>query len=86
MAYILVVNPSILSAAGIDEGAVFIATVLSAGIGTLIMGVFAKWPVGIAPGLGLNAFFTYGIVLGGGYSWQVALGMVFWSGILFFYY
>ncbi|MCW8835742.1 MAG: NCS2 family permease [Rhodospirillales bacterium] len=84
MAYIIVVNPAILSKAGMDFGAVFVATVLAAVIGTAIMGLWAKWPVALAPGMGLNAFFAYGIVLGMGHTWQTALGAVFLSGVLFF--
>jgi len=83
MAYIVVVNPAILSDAKMDFGAVFVATILIAAISTTIMGVWAKWPVALAPGMGLNAFFTYGIVLGMGQTWQVALGAVFLSGLIF---
>ena len=83
MAYIIFVNPSILSAAGMDQGAVFVATCLAAAIGCLIMGLLANYPIAQAPGMGLNAFFTYGVVLGMGYTWQVALGAVFLSGICF---
>ncbi|WP_309491679.1 NCS2 family permease [Pseudidiomarina sp. CB1] len=84
MAYIIFVNPSILSQAGMDQGAVFVATCLAAAIGCLIMGLWANYPVALAPGMGLNAFFTYSVVLGMGYTWQAALGAVFFSGILFF--
>lgn len=84
MSYILIVNPSILSEAGMDKGGVFVATAAAAIVGSMIMGALANWPVALAPGLGINAFFTYGIVLGMGYSWEVALGAVFWSGVLFF--
>lgn len=83
MAYILFVNPSILSAAGMDEGAVFTATALAAAIGTLVMGVLAKYPIALAPGMGLNAFFAYGVVLGMGIPWETALFGVFMSGIIF---
>ena len=83
MAYIIVVNPLILSDAGMDFGAVFTATILAAVIGTVIMGLWANWPVAMAPGMGLNAFFAYEVVLGMGHAWQVALGAVFCSGILF---
>lgn len=83
MAYIIVVNPAILSDAGMDFGAVFVATCLAAAIGTLIMGLFANYPVALAPGMGQNAFFTYAVVLGAGHTWQVALGAVFVSGVLF---
>lgn len=83
LAYIIFVNPSILAATGMDQGAVFVATCLAAAIGTLIMGLYANYPVALAPGMGLNAYFTYGVVLGMGYTWQTALGAVFISGILF---
>ena len=83
MAYIIFVNPSILSLAGMDFGAVMVATCISAAIGTFIMGVYAKYPFALAPGMGLNAFFTFGVVMGMGLSWQTALGAVFISGILF---
>jgi AGZA family xanthine/uracil permease-like MFS transporter len=83
MAYILFVNPSILAEAGMDAGAVMVATCLSAGFATLFMGLYAKYPFALAPGMGLNAYFTYGVVLGMGQSWQAALGAVFWSGALF---
>lgn len=83
MAYILFVNPDILSAAGMDLGAIFVATALIAGIGTIAMGLVAKLPVAIAPGMGLNAFFAFSIVLGMGHSWQYALAAVFVSGILY---
>ncbi len=83
MAYITVVNPSILSQAGMDFGAVFVATCLAAAVGTLIMGAVANYPIAQAPGMGQNAYFTFGIVLGMGNSWQSALGAVFVSGIVF---
>ena len=83
MAYIIFVNPSILSAAGMDHGAVFVATCLAAAAGTLIMGLYANYPVALAPGMGLNAYFTYGVVQGMGIGWPVALGAVFVAGILF---
>ncbi len=83
MAYIIFVNPSILSLAGMDFGAVMVATCISAALGTFIMGVYAKYPFALAPGMGLNAFFTFGVVMGMGLSWQTALGAVFISGILF---
>jgi len=83
MAYIIFVNPSILSAAGMDQGAVFVATCLAAAVGCFIMGFIANYPIALAPGMGLNAFFTYGVVLGMGYTWQVALGAVFLSGVCF---
>lgn len=83
MAYITFVNPLILSDAGMDFGAVFVATCVAAAVGTMIMGLYANYPIALAPGMGLNAYFTYGVVLGMGYTWQVALGAVFISGILF---
>jgi len=83
MAYIIFVNPSILSQTGMDQGAVFVATCLAAAFGCFIMGLYANYPVAQAPGMGLNAFFTFGVVMGMGYSWQVALGAVFLSGIAF---
>jgi len=83
LAYIVFVNPSILAESGMDRGAVFVATCLAAAIGTAIMGLYANYPIALAPGMGLNAYFTYGVVLGMGHTWQVALGAVFVSGILF---
>ena len=83
MAYIVAVNPAILSDAGMDFGAVFVATCIAAALGSLIMGVYANYPIAQAPGMGQNAFFAYGIVLGMGIPWQVALGAVFVSGTLF---
>ncbi|NLZ11813.1 NCS2 family permease [Neopusillimonas aromaticivorans] len=83
MAYIIFVNPAILSTTGMDSGAIFVATCLAAAIGTLIMAFVANWPVGMAPGMGLNAFFAFTIVGAMGYSWQQALGAVFISGIIF---
>ena len=83
MAYVVVVNPAILSETGMNFGAVFTATVLIAALATALMGLLANWPVALAPGMGLNAFFAYGVVLGMGYPWQVALGAVFCSGVLF---
>ncbi|KAA6205077.1 MAG: NCS2 family permease [Candidatus Tokpelaia sp.] len=83
MSYILAVNPNILGAAGMDREAVFVATCLAAACGSLIMAFAANWPVGLAPGMGLNAFFAYSVVLGMGYTWQQALGAVFVSGLVF---
>ncbi len=83
MVYIIFVNPSILRETGMDPGAVFVATCLAAAFGSAIMGLYANYPIALAPGMGLNAYFTYGVVLGMGYTWQVALGAVFISGILF---
>ena len=84
MAYIIFVNPVIMADAGIDYGAAFVATCLAAALGSLIMGLLANYPIALAPGLGLNAFFSYTVVGSMGYSWQVALGAVFMSGFLFF--
>lgn len=83
MAYILFVNPDILSVAGMDFNAVFLATTLSAAVGTLIMGFYANIPFAQAPGMGLNAFFTFSVVITLGYTWEQALAIVFLSGILF---
>jgi AGZA family xanthine/uracil permease-like MFS transporter len=83
MAYIIFVNPDILAAAGMDKGAVFVATCLAAAIGTLIMGLYANYPIALAPGMGLNAFFAFVVVKGMGVNWQIALAAVFVSGILF---
>ncbi len=84
MAYIAFVNPSILAAAGMDQGAVFVATCVAAAIGSLIMGLWANYPIALAPGMGLNAFFAFGVVLGMGHAWETALGAVFIAGVLFF--
>ncbi len=83
MAYIIFVNPNVLAEAGMDKGAVFVATCLAAAVGCFIMGIYARLPVALAPGMGLNAFFTYGVVLGMGYKWETALGAVFLSGCIF---
>ena len=83
MAYVIFVNPAILADAGMDKGAVFVATCIAAAIGCFIMGFVANFPIAQAPGMGLNAFFTYTVVLGMGYTWQVALAAVFMSGVLF---
>lgn len=83
MAYIIAVNPSILSEAGMPAGAIVTATCISAVIGCLIMGFYAKLPFGLAPGMGLNAFFTFSVVIGMGISWEVALTAVFVEGIIF---
>ncbi|ONN70772.1 NCS2 family permease [Pseudomonas oryzihabitans] len=84
MAYILFVNPSILGATGMDKGAIFVATCLAAAIGSALMGLIANYPIALAPGMGLNAFFTYTVVLHLGHTWQVALGAVFLSALMFF--
>jgi AGZA family xanthine/uracil permease-like MFS transporter len=83
MAYIAFVNPQMMANTGMDQGASFVATCLAAAIACLFMGLYANWPIGLAPGMGLNAFFTYTIVGDMGYSWQTALGAVFIAGILF---
>ena len=83
MAYIAFVNPQMMASAGMDQGASFVATCLAAGLACFLMGLYANWPVGLAPGMGLNAFFTYTIVGDMGYPWQTALGAVFIAGILF---
>jgi len=83
MAYILAVNPGILSGTGMDFQALITATALSAAIGTLVMALYARLPIGVAPGMGLNAFFAYTIVAGMGYSWQFALTAVFLEGLIF---
>lgn len=83
MAYILAVNPSILAATGMDQGAVFTATVLASFVGTACMALFANYPFALAPGMGLNAYFAYTVVLGMGYPWQAALAAVFVEGVIF---
>lgn len=83
MSYIMVVNPQILAQAGIDQGAAFTATCLAAAFGSLAMGLVANYPIALAPGMGINAYFTYTVVLGMGVPWQTALGAVFVSGALF---
>src|SRR3546814_6062821 len=83
MSYIIFVNPEILSSTGMDKSAVFVATCLAAALGTLIMALMANWPIGLAPGMGLNAFFAFTVVGTMGYSWQQALGAVFISGVIF---
>ena len=76
MAYIAFVNPQILSEAGMPFDAVFVATCLAAALSTLLMGLYANYPIALAPGMGLNAFFAYGVVLGLGHTWEAALGAV----------
>jgi AGZA family xanthine/uracil permease-like MFS transporter len=83
MAYILAVNPVFLTAAGIPEQGAIVATALSAAFATLLMALLANYPIALAPGMGMNAFFAYGICVGSGVPWQTALGLVFWAGILF---
>jgi adenine/guanine/hypoxanthine permease len=84
MAYIIFVNPQILSAAKMPADAVFVSTCVAAAIGCLLMAFLANYPIALAPGMGLNAYFAFGVVGGMGYSWQVALGCVFISGVIFF--
>jgi AGZA family xanthine/uracil permease-like MFS transporter len=84
MAYIVVVNPGMMVAAGIDPGAAFVATCLAAAIGSALMALLANYPIALAPGMGLNAYFAFAVVGGMGISWQVALGAVFLSGMIFF--
>jgi AGZA family xanthine/uracil permease-like MFS transporter len=84
MAYILFVNPQILGNAGMDKGAVFVATCIASAVSTLVMALYANYPIALAPGMGLNAFFAFTVVLGYKYSWQQALAAVFCSGALFF--
>ena len=84
MAYIIFVNPQMMAQSGMDHGAIFVGTCLAAAFACLFMGLYANWPVGLAPGMGLNAFFTYTVVGEMGYSWEIALGAVFIAGILFF--
>lgn len=83
MAYIIALNPIILSDAGMDKGGVFIATILISAISCILMGLYANWPVALAPGMGLNAFFAYAVVLSMGFTWQQALFAVFVSGVVF---
>lgn len=83
MAYIVFVNPNILADAGMPHDAVFVATCIAAAIGTIIMGMYANYPIAMAPGMGLNAYFAYAVVKGMGFTWQAALGAVFISGCLF---
>ena len=84
MAYIIFVNPSILAKAGMDQGAVFVATCIAAAVCSIVMGLYANYPIALAPGMGLNAFFAFTVVLTYKYSWQQALAAVFLSGVLFF--
>ena len=83
MCYIIFVNPDILSSTGMDRDAVFVATCLAAALGSIVMALVANWPIGMAPGLGLNAFFAFTVVAGLGFTWQQALGAVFISGVIF---
>tara|TARA_Y100001935_G_scaffold101551_1_gene84350 strand:- start:2410 stop:3699 length:1290 start_codon:yes stop_codon:yes gene_type:complete len=83
MAYIIFVNPQMMSSTGMDLGASFVGTCIAAAIACIFMGFYANWPIGLAPGMGLNAFFTFTVVGEMGYTWQIALGAVFLAGILF---
>ena len=83
MSYIMFLNPIIMSKTGMPFDGLFLATCLGAAIATILMGLYANWPVGLAPGMGLNAFFTFSVVGAMGYSWQIALGAVFLSGVIF---
>src|SRR6478735_1111284 len=83
MSYIIFVNPDILSSTGMDRDAVFVATCLAAALGSLVMALIANWPIGMAPGMGLNAFFAFTVVKTMGYTWEQALGAVFISGVIF---
>ena len=83
MSYILAVNPSILSAAGMDSAGVFVATAMAACVGTLLMSVLSNYPFALAPGMGLNAYFAYTVVIKMGYTWEVALAAVLTEGVIF---
>src|SRR6201997_3146079 len=84
MVYIVFVNPQILGNAGMDKGAVFVATCIAAAVSTAVMALYANYPIALAPGMGLNAFFAFTVVLTMKYTWQQALAAVFCSGVLFF--
>ena len=84
MVYIIFVNPQILGAAGMDKGAVFVATCIAAAVSTAVMALYANYPIALAPGMGLNAFFAFTVVIGYKYTWQQALAAVFLSGVIFF--
>ena len=84
MVYIVFVNPIILGKAGMDQGAVFVATCVAAAVSTLVMALYANYPIALAPGMGINAFFAFTVVLTYKYTWQQALAAVFCSGVLFF--
>ncbi len=85
MSYIIFVNPDILSTTGMDRDAIFVATCLAAALGSIIMALVANWPIGMAPGMGLNAFFAFTVVAALGFTWQQALGAVFISGLIFLF-
>src|SRR5713101_5676999 len=84
MVYIVFVNPAILGNAGMDKGAVFVATCIAAAVSSLVMALYANYPIALAPGMGLNAYFAFTVVLGYKYTWQQALAGVFCSGVIFF--
>jgi len=84
MSYIIFINPALLAQTGMDKGAVFTATCLAAAFGSAVMGILANYPIALAPGMALNTYFTFGVVLGAGYTWQTALGAVFIAGLIFF--
>ncbi|HEX9944568.1 MAG TPA: solute carrier family 23 protein, partial [Thermoanaerobaculia bacterium] len=83
MAYILAVNPVFLKAAGMPEQGAILATALAAAFATFLMAFVANYPIALAPGMGMNAFFAYSICVAAGVPWQTALGMVFWAGVVF---
>jgi AGZA family xanthine/uracil permease-like MFS transporter len=83
MAYVVVVNPQILSQAGVPVDGALFATCISAAVGTLVMGLYANYPIALAPGMSLNAYFTYAVCIGMGIPWRTALGVVFFSGVAF---
>src|SRR3954447_12535101 len=85
MVYIVFVNPAILSKIGMDTGAVFVATCVAAAVSTLVMALYANYPIALAPGMGINAFFAFTVVLTDKYTWQQALAAVFCSGVIFFF-
>ena len=84
MVYIVFVNPAILSKTGMDQGSVFVATCIAAAVSTIVMALYANYPIALAPGMGINAFFAFTVVLAYKYTWQQALAAVFCSGVLFF--
>jgi adenine/guanine/hypoxanthine permease len=84
MSYIIFINPALLAQTGMDKGALFTATCLAAAFGSAVMGILANYPIALAPGMALNTYFTFGVVLGAGYKWQTALGAVFVAGLIFF--
>nr|WP_298891075.1 NCS2 family permease [uncultured Acinetobacter sp.] len=85
MCYIIIVNPSILAMTGMDQGAVFVATCLAAALGCMVMGLVANYPIALAPGMGLNTYFTFSVCMGMGVPWQTALAAVFVSGLVFLF-